>query len=73
MTSNDELKVIDIENGAFNFFGYIIRVGDFDFDNILLLNHMKNHMKISVQNILHKTFMGAKPLRIRFDKLDGFI
>ena len=34
---------------------------------------MKNHMKISVQNILHKTFMGAKPLRIRFDKLDGFI
>ena len=36
MTSNDELKVIDIENGAFNFFGYIIRVGDFDFDNILL-------------------------------------
>ena len=70
MTSNDELKVIDIENGAFNFFGYIIRVGDFDFDNILL---DKNHMKISVQNILHKTFMGAKPLRIRFDKLDGFI
>ena len=53
MTSNDELKVIDIENGAFNFFGYIIRVGDFDFDNILL--DKKSYEK-SYENICTKHF-----------------
>ena len=29
-------------------------------------------MKIH-KNILDKTLIGAKPLRIRFDKVDGFI
>ena len=28
---------------------------------------------ILVYNILYKTSTGAKPLRIRFDKIDGFI
>ena len=32
---------------------------------------MKSHWKIYV--ISYKTLIGAKPLRIRFDKIDGFI
>ena len=35
---------------------------------------MKNHTKnISVYNISCKTLIGAKPLRIWFDKVDGFV
>ena len=30
-------------------------------------------MKISVYDILYKTATAPKPLRIRFDKMDGFI
>ena len=35
---------------------------------------MKNHMKVFfLYDTSYKTFTGAKPLRIRFDKLDEFI
>ena len=35
---------------------------------------MKNHKKnILVYDILNKTLIGTKPLRIRIDKVDGFI
>ena len=35
---------------------------------------MKNHMKVFfLYDASYKTFTGAKPLRIRFDKLDEFI
>ena len=37
----------------------IITLKDFDFDNII--------------DISYKTLIGVKPLRIRFDKIDGFI
>ena len=36
MESNDELKEIDRKNYTCYYFDNIIRVGDFDFDNILL-------------------------------------
>ena len=32
--------------------------------------HTKN---ISIYDISYSTFMGAEPLRIRFDEIDGFI
>ena len=34
---------------------------------------MKIHENILIHDILFKTFMGAKPLCIRFDKVDGMI
>ena len=34
---------------------------------------MKNHQKYLIYAILHKTFIGAKALRIMFDKVDGLI
>ena len=33
----------------------------------------KLHENILVYNIPYKTLIGAKPLRIKFDKIDGFI
>ena len=34
---------------------------------------MKNHTKILIYDILYKSLIGPKPLRVRFDKVDGFI
>ena len=47
MESNDELKEIDIKNCTCYHFNDTVRVGDLDFDNILLdENHMKIHRKV---------------------------
>ena len=34
---------------------------------------MKNNINILVYNILHQNLMDAKPLRNRFNKVDGII
>ena len=48
-----------------------MRVIDTDFNNILLdKNSYKN---LLIYNISYKTFMGEKPSRIWFNKIDGFI
>ena len=62
------MKEIHIENCTCYYFNDIIKFQDFDIDNIK--NPYKN---ILVYNISYKTLMGAKPLRIRFDKVNGFI
>ena len=46
----------------------IINITIFDLCNILI--DIEN---ILIYNISYKTLMGAKPLRIRFDKKNGFI
>ena len=33
----------------------------------------KSHEKIFIYDISYKTLIDPKPLRIRFDKIDGFI
>ena len=43
-----------------------ITLKDFHIDNI-------NRKNILIYDISQKTLIGPKPLRIRFDKLDGFI
>ena len=48
-----------------------IKFEDFYFDNILI--DEKSHKNILIYNILYKSFIGAKPLHVRFDKMDGFI
>ena len=52
----------------------ITRVGDFDFDNILSdkKQYENSNFYILIYEISYKTFAGAKPLSIKFDKLDGF-
>ena len=52
-------------------FDDIIKIDDFDLDNILI--DEKSYENILVYNILYKNFIAFKPLRIRFDKIDGFI
>ena len=46
-----------------------------NFDNFLLDEKSFEHSykNILIYDISYKTFMGAKPLRISFDKVDGFI
>ena len=71
MKSHDEVKEIDIKNCICYYFNYIIKIKDFDFTNILIND--KSYKNILFCNISYKALFGAKPLRIRFNKLEGFI
>ena len=71
MESSDNLKKSDIKNCTCYYFDDIIRFEVFDLDDILL--DEKSNGNILVYNISNKTLIGAKPLHIRFDKIDGFI
>ena len=66
----NELKEICIKNRIFYYFDDIIKIEDFDFANILL--DEKSYENILMYNISSKTFIGAKPLRVRLDKVDEF-
>ena len=71
MESKNEFKKIDIKNRTCYHFDNIIKIKDIDFDNILL--DEKSYENILIYGISYKTFMGVKPLRIRFDKVYGVI
>ena len=71
MESKEELKEIDIKNYTRYYFDDIMRVKDIDSNNISL--DEKLYKNILIFEISYKTFMGAKPLCIWFDKIDGFI
>ena len=74
MERKDESKETDIKNHTCYYFGYIMRVIDIDLDNILSdIKSYKTYENILIYNISYKTFMGSKPLRIWFEKIDGFI
>ena len=68
MESKDELKEIDIKNRTCYYFDDIIRFWDrdIDFSEILL---DKKLSKVNNENIS----TGAKPICIRFDKIDVLI
>ena len=68
MDRNDALKEIDIKNRKFYYFN---EIEDF-FENIDNIDEISNK-NILVYLISYKTLIDAKPLRIRFDKIDGFI
>ena len=70
MESKDKLKEIDIKNRKCYYFDYMMKVIDTDF-SVILLNE-KSYENILIYGISNKTFMGAKPLSISFDKIDGF-
>ena len=64
---NSELKKVCIKHCTC-YSDDIIKLEDFDFDNILI--DQKSHKNILIHDISYKTLIGSKPLHIRFD---GFI
>ena len=60
-----------IKNRMCYYFNDIIKLEDFDLDNILI--DEKSHKNILIYDISYKTLIDPKPLRIRFNKVDGFI
>ena len=71
MENNDELKEINIEICTCYYFDDIMKFEDTDFDQILL--DRKSYEYILIYDISYKTFVGANPLSIRFDKVDRVI
>ena len=65
-----KLKEIDIKNCTCYHFDSQIKIELFNLDNIL--RDEKSFENILVYNISNKNLI-AKPLRIRFDKIEGFI
>ena len=53
------------------YFDDIIKLEDFELYNILI--DKKLHENILIYDISCNTLIGSKPLRIRFDKIDGTI
>ena len=71
MDSHNELKEVNIENSTCYYFNDIIEFEDFDLGNSSI--DKKSLEIILVYDISYKTLIVAKPLRIRFDKIDQFI
>ena len=57
MESNDKLKEIDLKNRTCYYFEVIIKIEDFDLDNILI--YEKSYENISVYNILYKSLINS--------------
>ena len=74
MESKNELEEIDIKNHMYYYFDDIIRDIDINFSyNLLEEKSYKTYENVLICDISYKTFMGSIPLRIKFDKIDGFI
>ena len=52
-------------------FNDIIELEDFEFNNILI--DRKSHENALIYDISYKPLIDPKPLRIRFNKVDGYI
>ena len=64
-------KKVHIKIRTCYYFDHIIKLEDFDLDNILI--DKNSHENILVYDISYRNLIGPKPLRIRFEKIDGFI
>ena len=64
------LKKVQVKNRTCYYFDDIIKLEDFDIDNILI--DEKSRENILIYGISYKTLIGQKPLHIRFDKIYGF-
>ena len=60
-----------LNNCTCHYFDDIIKTKDFDFGNILIYENL--HENILVYVISYKTLISARPLHIRFDKVDGSV
>ena len=70
MEVDNESKEIDIKNCTCYYFDDIIKIEDFNFDNILINEKYEN---ILGYDISYKTLIGTKPLRIRFDRINNLL
>ena len=70
MEGNSKFLKNDIKNPTCYCFDDIIKIEDFDFDNILL--DEKSCKNVLVYDISCKTLIDTKPLCITFNKADGF-
>ena len=68
---NNELKKVRIKNHMCYYFNDIIKLENFDLDSIFI--DEKPDENILIYDIPYKILIGSKPLRIRFDKIDGVI
>ena len=59
---NGELKQINIKNCTCYYFDDIIKIEDFDIDNILI--DEKSYKNILVYNISYKSLIDSEPLRL---------
>ena len=64
---NNEFKKVCIKNRTCCYFDYIIKLEDFDLDNILIVK--KPHENILIYDISYKILIDPKPLHIRFNKI----
>ena len=67
----NEFKKVGIKIRMCYFFDDIIEIQNFDFDNNILDEKWEDNNLM--YDVLHKTMIGAKPLDIMFDKVNGFI
>ena len=65
------LKKLILKNCTCYYFNKIIKIKDFDLDNILI--DEKSYEDILVFKISYKSLIAAEPSCIRFDKTDRFI
>ena len=70
MNFNHVFKEINIKKCMCYYFDDIIKIEDFNLDNILI--DEKSNENILVYNISYKTLTVAKPLHIRLNKTDGW-
>ena len=66
---NNTLKKVLIKNRICYYFDGIIKFGNFDFNRWKIT---RKYIAL-VYGISYKTLVGAKPLHIRFDEINGFI
>ena len=67
---NNELKKVRIKNRTCYYFD-IIKLEDCDIDNVLIYEKLQKN--ILIYNISYNTLIPSKPLRTRFDKIDGIL
>ena len=68
---NNEFRKLCIKNSTCYYFDDIIKLEDFDIDNILI--DEKSHEYILTYGIWYRTLIVSKTLRIRFNKIYRFI
>ena len=79
MESKNELKETDIENRTCYYFDNIMRAWDIDIDTDLsglLLDeklYKEKNKNILIYDISYETSAGAKPLHLKYHKINGFI
>ena len=67
----NKFKKVGLKNCTCYYFDDITKIRDFDFNNILL--DEKSYENTLIYGVSYKILIGAKPFRIKFDKVNGFI